>query len=264
MSNVPAMMGMPAGNMNWDYNDIRISVGTEWTTLGSWRGHLEVGYVFERELYTSKAGELLPRRIRSWSVAGSHSRWTHDKSGGSGCRDFVQTLSVAWPCWCHFFLVPQESQIVLGQSTSSGAILSNGSSSSGSEYGGTRLFAPPNPYPDSLSASGAQSFLASHTNTSPYLTDSVEPIEIGPLPFEEQEKSSLPPGARDGIFQGAKIAGTWLAKPSDADFGVTELQLDSKFGLPLPFPGAESANLALVRRQLFRWSHRAGPARESV
>ncbi len=48
-------VNMPVGNTNVDYNDIRVSVGAEWTTLGSWRGYLEVGYVFERELYISKA-----------------------------------------------------------------------------------------------------------------------------------------------------------------------------------------------------------------
>lgn len=52
--NVPAIVPMGSRG-NVDYNDIRASVGIEWTTLGSWRGHLEVGYVFEREIYASKA-----------------------------------------------------------------------------------------------------------------------------------------------------------------------------------------------------------------
>lgn len=33
-----------------DYNDFRVSLGLEWTTLSNYRGLLEVGYVFEREL----------------------------------------------------------------------------------------------------------------------------------------------------------------------------------------------------------------------
>lgn len=48
-------MNMPMGNTNVDYNDMRFSVGVEWTTLGSWRGYVEVGYLFRRELYASKA-----------------------------------------------------------------------------------------------------------------------------------------------------------------------------------------------------------------
>lgn len=33
-----------------DYNDFRVSVGLEWTTLSNYRGFVEFGYVFEREL----------------------------------------------------------------------------------------------------------------------------------------------------------------------------------------------------------------------
>jgi hypothetical protein len=33
-----------------DYSDFRVSLGLEWTTLSNYRGLLEVGYVFEREL----------------------------------------------------------------------------------------------------------------------------------------------------------------------------------------------------------------------
>ena len=37
-------------NDNFDYNDIRTMLGLEWSTHGGLRGHLEVGYVFAREL----------------------------------------------------------------------------------------------------------------------------------------------------------------------------------------------------------------------
>jgi hypothetical protein len=33
-----------------DYHDYRVSLGLEWTTLSNYRGLIEVGYVFEREL----------------------------------------------------------------------------------------------------------------------------------------------------------------------------------------------------------------------
>jgi hypothetical protein len=33
-----------------DYNDIRVSGGIEWETQTFIRGHIEVGYVFDREL----------------------------------------------------------------------------------------------------------------------------------------------------------------------------------------------------------------------
>jgi hypothetical protein len=33
-----------------DYSDYRVSLGLEWTTFSNYRGYLEVGYVFEREL----------------------------------------------------------------------------------------------------------------------------------------------------------------------------------------------------------------------
>jgi hypothetical protein len=38
-----------------DYNDLRVSVGVEWTTLTGYRGLFEVGYVFDREvIYQSR------------------------------------------------------------------------------------------------------------------------------------------------------------------------------------------------------------------
>lgn len=49
----------PGGtNTNIDYNDIRVSVGLEWTTQANWHGYVEAGYLFERELYVSKADNL--------------------------------------------------------------------------------------------------------------------------------------------------------------------------------------------------------------
>ena len=39
------------GNEDYvDYNDFRVSIGLEWTTLSNYRGFVEFGYVFEREL----------------------------------------------------------------------------------------------------------------------------------------------------------------------------------------------------------------------
>ena len=38
-----------------DYNDIRVILGTEWTTLGGMNGFFEIGYVFQREIvYVSR------------------------------------------------------------------------------------------------------------------------------------------------------------------------------------------------------------------
>lgn len=127
---------------------------------------------------------------------------------------------------------------ILGMSSLSAAETPYAASTSSSGYGGTKLFAAPSLIPSSQETFGATGYLTSNRNTSPYLTDSIEPVDIGPLLLEEESGSSLPPGARDGIFQGAKFTGTWLAKPNSSDFGVTELNIESKFGFPLPLRGA--------------------------
>ncbi len=53
-----------------DYNDLRVSIGLEWTTLSNYRGLLEFGYVFERNL---EYNSLLPPSIspdETWMFRG--------------------------------------------------------------------------------------------------------------------------------------------------------------------------------------------------
>jgi len=47
----PVLDDFVRGGDDVDYNDIRVVFGIEWETLTQARGHFEVGYVFDRELY---------------------------------------------------------------------------------------------------------------------------------------------------------------------------------------------------------------------
>jgi hypothetical protein len=62
--------GDPVNNI--DINDIRVSLGVDWSSPRGWNGFLEVGYVFKRELlYVENAQEL--SLADSWMVRGGFS-----------------------------------------------------------------------------------------------------------------------------------------------------------------------------------------------
>jgi hypothetical protein len=54
--------------------------------------------------------------------------------------------------------------------------------------------------------------------------------EIAPQP---QSEPALPPGTRNGVFQKLKFTGAWLPRLDDDSLGMSDLQVDVVFGLPL-------------------------------
>lgn len=114
--------------------------------------------------------------------------------------------------------------------------------------GATAGYSPASQFPRSSSGGSGAARLADRHDGSPYLTEPVdvdpylrEPLDAMILDAEESQSSSpfaRPPGSHEGVFQGVSFSGAWLAKPAEADLGVTEFELGAKFGLPLPLPDA--------------------------
>ena len=101
-----------------------------------------------------------------------------------------------------FLLSPLLVEAARGQATTSAP-----SSSNSLVYGGTQLFGPPSLLPNNLVASGDRRYQTIPVYTSPYLTDSIEPVDIGLHPFDEDQTSSLPPSARDYLDYIAQFLG---------------------------------------------------------